>query len=181
MSGIGKLPITIPSDVKVNLSEGLVKVTGPQGSLEQEIVGPVELELKDNELLVKRNDSSKLSNARQGLYRALIQNMIVGVTEGFTKVLQITGVGYRAEVKGNDVLLNLGFSHQIKYPLPPNIKVDVEDRQTKLIIKGIDKQLVGQVAAKIRDFRPPDSYKGKGIRYEGERVSLKAGKAAKKV
>ena len=180
MSRIGKMPIEIPGGVKVDLADGVVKVTGPKGSLSQEFNGPIELQVEDKQLLVKATENSKVSNSKRGLYRALINNMVLGVTKGFEKVLLIKGVGYRAEVQGKELVLNLGFSHQVKYELPPNIEIEAQDRQTKLIIRGIDKQLVGQVAAKIRSFRPPDSYKGKGIRYEDERVSLKAGKAGKK-
>ncbi len=180
MSRIGKMPIDIPKDAKVELVNGLVKVSGPKGALEQKVAGPIEVEFKDEQIHVKRLDNTRDSNAFQGLYRALIQNMFIGVTTGFKKVLLITGVGYRADMQGKELLLNLGYSHQIKYPLPPNITIDVEERQTKMIINGIDKQVVGQVAAKIRSFRPPDPYKAKGIKYEGERISLKAGKAGKK-
>jgi large subunit ribosomal protein L6 len=180
MARIGKMPIIIPAGVKLDLADGILQVTGPKGTLKQEIMGPIELDLNETQLVVKRKDSSKNANARQGLYRALISNMIHGVTKGYKKVLIIKGVGYRAEVKGKEIILTLGYSHQIKYQLPENIEAEDQDRMTKLIIRGVDKQLVGQVAAQIRDFRHPDSYKGKGIQYEGERIILKAGKAGQK-
>lgn len=178
MSRIGKLPIEIPSGVDVKIKDGFVSVKGPKGQLEQKVDPGMVLEIDNGAISVTRPTDERKWRSLHGLTRTLINNMVVGVTQGFSKALQIEGVGYRAELKGKGVQLALGFSHPI-YFVPPqgiSIKVPVPHR---IEISGIDKVLVGQVAAKIRSFRPPEPYKGKGVRYENEVVRRKAGKTAK--
>lgn len=177
MSRIGKQPVPVPSGVTVDLKGQSVSVKGPKGELHQFIPAHVDVALEDNNVVVTRHNDSKPSRANHGLTRALIANMVHGVSTGFERQLEILGVGYRAEVKGSNLVLNLGFSHLVEYPIPQGIQITV-DKTTKLKVQGIDKQQVGQVAAKIRSFRPPDAYKGKGVRYAGEHVRLKAGKSA---
>jgi large subunit ribosomal protein L6 len=179
MSRIGKQPIEIPSGVKITIADLAVKVEGPKGTLTRTITDVVSLEIKDNKLCVERADESIKARSAHGLTRTLMNNMVVGVTKGFETALEITGVGYRAEVKGDILNLSLGYSHPINFALPKGITVDVE-KMTKLLVKGIDKELVGQTAAKIRDFRGPEPYKGKGIRYASETILRKAGKTGKK-
>ncbi len=178
MSRIGIQPINIPDGVKVELNGSSVKVTGPKGALDLNVRDEVSLELEGTQLKVKRRDEERASIAFHGLTRSLVANMIIGVSEGFEKQLEIIGVGYRAAVEGSNLNLLLGFSHPVKYTLPEGITASV-DKQTVVSIKGADKQLVGQVAADIRAFRKPEPYKGKGIRYMGEQVRRKAGKAGK--
>lgn len=177
MSRIGKQPIPVPSGVTVDLKGQSVSVKGPKGELHQFIPAHVDVALEGNTVVVTRHNDAKPSRANHGLTRALIANMVHGVSKGFEKKLEILGVGYRAEVKGSNLVMNLGYSHQVEYPIPQGIQITV-DKTTKLVVLGIDKQQVGQVAAKIRSFRPPDSYKGKGVRYVDEHVRLKAGKSA---
>lgn len=179
MSRIGKKPIKLPKGVVVTASEGMLQVKGPKGELSRSVVPGITVQQEGDTLLVLRSGEDSAARARHGLTRALAANMVNGVTQGFTRQLEIQGVGFKAEVKGKTLVLNLGFSHQVIYPFPTGITVDVE-ANTKLAVKGVDKELVGQVAAELRGLRPPDSYKGKGIRYVGERVRLKAGKAAQK-
>jgi large subunit ribosomal protein L6 len=176
MSRIGKLPIPVPPEVKVSLSDGTIQVSGPMGQLERLLPGGVDVRVEANQIVVERPDDSRQAKSIHGLTRTLISNMVLGVSQGFEKKLEIVGVGYRAERQGNGVLLTLGYSHPILYPLPTGIDVVVE-RQVALTVRGINKELVGAVAAKIRSFRPPEPYKGKGIRYVGERVRRKVGKA----
>lgn len=176
MSRIGKLPIPIPSEVKVNVSDEAVQVSGPKGQLERRLPGGVRVLVEDNQIVVQRPDDSRGAKSMQGLIRTLLANMVVGVSQGFEKKLEIVGVGYRAERKDQALVLSLGYSHPIVYTLPEGIDVSVE-KQVNLIVKGIDKERVGAVAAKIRGFRPPEPYKGKGIRYAGETVRRKVGKA----
>ena len=176
MSRIGKKPIPVPDKVKVDIKEGNVVVTGPKGSVTNPIPPGIRFEQKDKQLLAVRQDDSGPQRAFHGLARALVANAVRGVTDGFTKELDIVGVGYRAEAKKNSVVFTLGFSHPIEYPLPPGISVSV-DKQTHLVVSGVDRQLVGQIAANIRSLRKPDPYKQKGIRYTGERLKKKAGKA----
>jgi len=177
MSRIGKKEIKIPEKVKVNISGSKATVTGPLGNLTTELHPMVSAEVKGDMLLVKRPNEEQEVVAIHGLTRALLMNMIRGVSEGFIKVLSIVGVGYKAEVKGNNVELALGYSNPVIFPLPQGIKVKA-DKPTRLSITGIDKYLVGETAAKIRKLRPPEPYKGKGIRYENEIVRKKVGKAA---
>lgn len=179
MSRIGKLPIVIPSGVKVSLKNSVINVEGPKGKLSREIMDGVSIEMIDNKIMVNRVDETKNSRSAHGLTRTLINNMVTGVTNGFEKVLEITGVGYRAEAKGNTLNLTLGYSHPINFLLPQGINVEVE-KMTKIFLKGTDKELIGQTAAKIRSFRAPEPYKGKGIKYVGESILRKAGKTGKK-
>jgi large subunit ribosomal protein L6 len=179
MSRIGKLPIAIPQGVKITLEDSVIKAEGPKGTLSRTIMDGVSVELDEKSLVVKRADDSIKSRSAHGLTRTLINNMVVGVTSGYETLLEITGVGYRAEAKENMLNLSLGYSHPINFPLPSGITVDVE-KMTKLSVKGIDKELVGQTAAKIRSFRGPEPYKGKGIRYANEIILRKAGKTGKK-
>jgi len=179
MSRVGNEPITVPSGVDVSIDGSSITVKGSKGELSRELPGGVTASIEDGTLSVIRPDDSKESRAFHGLSRSLIQNMIVGVSEGFTKELQIQGVGYRATAKGSNALeLALGFSHPVSIQAPDGIEFEVP-AQTQILVRGIDKQLVGQVAADIRKWRKPEPYKGKGIRYAGERVIRKAGKAAK--
>lgn len=179
MSRIGKLPIELPKGVSVTLSDNVISVKGPKGELWRSLMPDVHVQVTDSTILVTRVDESIRSRAAHGLVRTLINNMVVGVTNGYQTDLEINGVGYRAEVKGSDLVLSLGYSHPVVYPLPTGISVDVE-KMTKLSVKGIDKELVGQTAAKIRSFRGPEPYKGKGIKYATETILRKAGKTGKK-
>jgi large subunit ribosomal protein L6 len=179
MSRIGRLPVPIASGVKVDIAGRTVTVKGPRGALAQELPGGIDAELSDGKILVKRRDDSKPQRALHGLTRALLNNAVVGVTKGFTKDLEIQGVGYRAQVAGANVSFTLGYTHPIDFPIPDGIQIAVE-KQTKLTVTGIDRQRVGQVAAKIRKLRPPDVYKGKGVRYVNEVVRKKAGKTGAK-
>lgn len=178
MSRIGKQPINVPSGVKVAVEGDVVKVTGPNGSLEQTVRPEVKVALNGSELVVTRSDESRTARSLHGLTRSLVANMVKGVSEGFEKKLEIIGVGYKADVQGDVVNLALGYSHPIKYQLPDGVSASVE-RQTLVTIKGPDKQVVGQVAADIRSFRSPEPYKGKGIKYSDETIRRKAGKAGK--
>lgn len=178
MSRIGKLPIEIPGDVKVDVTEGLVKVKGPKGELEQKVDPGLVLNMEDGTLNVGRPNNERKWRSLHGLTRTLINNMVVGVTQGYAITLTIEGVGYKVEKKGQGVMFALGYSHPIFLMPPKEISIDVASA-TKLTVSGIDKVLVGQIAAKIRSFRPPEPYKGKGIRYENEVIRRKAGKTAK--
>jgi large subunit ribosomal protein L6 len=177
MSRIGKLPIEIPSGVDVQVEAGLVRVKGPKGELSQRISSALEIERQDSLLLVKRPSDRKEHRELHGLTRTLIHNMVVGVTDGFQKQLEIQGVGYRAQLRGNALELALGYSHPVRIEAPEGIDFEVP-QPTQVIVRGIDKQAVGEVAARIRKSRPPEPYKGKGIRYAGEHVARKIGKRA---
>ena len=179
MSRIGKSPITIPAGVEVSIAGRTVSVKGPKGQLSREIPGEITVRKEDNTLLVERPDDSRTNRSLHGLSRTLVSNMVIGVTDGFAKELEIVGVGYRAEAQGQNLRLALGFSHPVTVPAPDGITFEVP-AQTKVIVKGIDKELVGQVAANIRSIRKPEPYKGKGVRYADERVLRKAGKTGKK-
>ena len=179
MSRIGKLPIELPKDVTVTYLDSILTVKGPKGELTRPIMAAVILAVDEQKMIVSRPDDSIESRAAHGLTRTLVNNMVVGVTAGYQTDLEINGVGYRAEVKGTELVLSLGYSHPVVYPLPVGIVVEVE-KMTKLAIKGIDKELVGQTAAKIRSFRGPEPYKGKGIKYATETILRKAGKTGKK-
>ncbi|MDD3118190.1 MAG: 50S ribosomal protein L6 [Victivallales bacterium] len=178
MSRIGNKVIKIPAGVKVEVKDGVVAVEG-KAKLALDVPARVSVNVAGDEVSVVRNDASRESNALQGLARSLINNMMIGVTAGFKKELTIIGVGYRAQVNGQKMTLNLGYSHPVEYQIPAGIKVSVADN-TKVTIEGADKQLVGEVAATIRKFRKPEPYKGKGIRYNDERVVIKVGKSAGK-
>ena len=180
MSRIGKAPLTVPSGVEVTVSSNSVTVKGPKGTLTRPLIGGITVRQEENTLLVERPDDLRESRSLHGLTRALVNNMVVGVTDGFQKELEIIGVGYRAEAKGPSALrLNLGFSHPVDFPGPDGVTFEVP-AQTRIIVKGIDKELVGQVAANIRSIRKPEPYKGKGVRYLDERILRKAGKTGKK-
>ncbi|MFH0812355.1 MAG: 50S ribosomal protein L6 [Pseudomonadota bacterium] len=179
MSRIGKLPIPILIGVKVNLENRVLKVTGPKGSLEYALQPGIDIDVNQENIVVKRTDDHHNTRALHGLTRSLISNSITGVAKGFERILDIVGVGYRAEVKENSLILNLGYSHPVNFILPENITAKVE-KLTRIIIEGCDKQKVGEVAAKIRAFRPPEPYKGKGIRFVEERIRRKAGKSGAK-
>jgi large subunit ribosomal protein L6 len=178
MSRIGKKPIVIPAGVKVALSGQTVKVEGPKGRLERNLHDQVVIQIEADQIQVTPRDP-QVGGALQGLTRTLVANMVDGVTKGFTKGLEINGVGYRAELKGTTLNLALGYSHPVEYPLPAGVSAEVE-KQTKITLTGIDKELVGATAAKIRSFRPPEPYKGKGIKYSDEPILRKAGKAGAK-
>jgi large subunit ribosomal protein L6 len=179
MSRIGKLPVEIPQGVKVDVKDYQITVEGPKGKLTQDYKPEVDITVKDNLAIVTRKNDSKEARSFHGLYRNLIQNMVTGVSKGFTKSLIINGVGYRAEVKGNMIALNLGYSTQIEYEIIPDLTITCEGNN-KVVISGIDKQKVGQAAAEIRSLRPPEPYKGKGIRYEDETIRRKIGKSGVK-
>jgi len=177
MSRIGKLPIQIPEGVDVQIDTGLVRVKGPKGELEQAVSPDLSFEREDGVLLVKRPTDRGEHRALHGLTRSLVFNMVEGVTNGFEKRLEIQGVGYRAQLKGNTLELALGFSHPVRLDAPAGIDFEVP-APTQIIVRGIDKQAVGEIAARIRKFRPPEPYKGKGVRYVGEYVARKVGKRA---
>lgn len=182
MSRIGKKPVEIPKGVEVKLQGREIVVKGPKGQLSWSVPPEITVKIEDSKVIVERPDDTKQKKALHGLTRALIANMVKGVSEGFKRELEIVGVGYRADVKGNKLVFGLGYSHPVEFELPEGITatLDHKVKPMKLILEGIDKQLLGQVAANIRALRPPDAYKGKGIRYAGERLILKPGKAAKK-
>ena len=179
MSRIGRSPIAIPSGVDVSIAGNTVTVKGPKGTLSREIPAGITVRKDDSTLLVERPNDERQSRSLHGLSRTLVNNMVVGVTEGFAKELEIVGVGYRAEAQGQNLRLALGFSHPVIVPAPEGISFEVPV-QTRVIVKGIDKELVGQVAADIRSIRKPEPYKGKGVRYLDERILRKAGKTGKK-
>jgi len=177
MSRIGRLPIPVPDGVEVDVVVGLVRVKGPKGELSQSVSPDLTIEREDSTLHVKRPTDRGEHRALHGLTRSLIFNMVEGVTNGFEKRLEIQGVGYRAQLKGNTLELALGFSHPVRVEAPPGIEFEVPV-PTQIIVRGIDKQAVGEVAARIRKLRPPEPYKGKGVRYAGEYVARKVGKRA---
>ena len=179
MSRIGKLPVSVPAGVEVTINGSEVSVKGPKGELTQSFHSELTIDkAEDGSIVVSRPDDERKSRAMHGLTRTLIHNMIIGVSEGYSKTLELVGVGYRAAVKGDHLELNLGFSHPVIVKTPEGIKFECPD-QSKIVVSGIDKQQVGQVAADIRKWRKPEPYKGKGIRYEGEHVRRKEGKTAK--
>lgn len=175
MSRIGKNPVPVPSGVTVNVSGQQVTAKGKLGELSVVLVDEVLAELENDKVVVKPRDQSQRASAMWGMSRSLVSNLVVGVSEGFTRKLEIEGVGYRAAVQGKDLVLQLGFSHEVRYPIPAGITVACE-RPTAIAISGADARAVGQMAAEIRAYRPPEPYKGKGVRYEGEYVRRKEGK-----
>lgn len=179
MSRIGRKPIEIPKGVSITKNGVSIKVKGPKGELESKLHSNIGIEIKDNEVIVTRPDDTKENKALHGLTRALIQNMVDGVVNAYTKTLDVIGVGYRAELKGKNLLLSIGYSHPV-YFIPPDGVTIQTPAQTQIVVSGIDKQLVGLVAAKIRSIRKPEPYKGKGIKYSDEQIQRKAGKAAAK-
>ena len=180
MSRIGNAPVAVPSGVDVTVAEGTVTVKGPKGTLSRDIPGDIKIQQDDGTLTFERPNDERKNKALHGLTRSLVNNMVVGVTDGYRKELEIVGVGYRAEAQGPSSLrLNLGFSHPVNVTAPDGITFEVPV-PTQVVVSGIDKEVVGQVAADIRSIRKPEPYKGKGVRYAGERVLRKAGKAGKK-
>ena len=181
MSRIGKQPIIVPEGIEVTINSSNVKVKGPKGELEYDFLPSVKVAMEDKNIIVKRKNDEKESRSVHGLTRALLNNMVIGVEKGFEKRLEIIGVGYRAQASGKKITLNLGFSHPIEYNAPEGVLIEM-DKENKniIIVSGINKQAVGEAAANIRKFRPPEPYKGKGIRYTDEYVRRKAGKAAAK-
>jgi large subunit ribosomal protein L6 len=179
MSRIGRLPISLPSTVQVSVSDGSVEVQGPKGKLALQVHPTIRVGVEEGKVVCERPTDQKSHRALHGLTRALLANMIRGVTEGFRKKLELVGVGYRAQVQGQVLTLSLGYANPVVYVLPPDVQATVE-QQTVITISGINKQRVGAVAAKIRSFRPPEPYRGKGIKYADERIRRKAGKAGAK-
>jgi large subunit ribosomal protein L6 len=178
MSRIGKQPVSIPDGVSVELQGTRVSVSGPKGSLEQDVHPRMKVTVEDGAVRVERPTDDRLDKSLHGLTRTLISNMVVGVTEGFEKRLEIQGVGYRAALQGSDLELQVGYSHPVRFEAPEGIQFEVP-AANRIVVRGIDKQQVGEIAANVRKVRKPEPYKGKGIRYEGEYVRKKAGKAAK--
>lgn len=176
MSRLGKIPLKLPAGVKVNVAAGAVHVEGPKGKLSMAVAGGLEFKVDENGVIVGRPDDTREARSQQGLVRSLVRNMITGVSNGYNKVLELQGVGYRADARGREVHLTLGFSHPIVYTLPEGVTAKVEN-QTVITLAGVDRRLVGEVAADIRKLRPVEPYKGKGVRYRDEQVRRKAGKA----
>lgn len=179
MSRIGRKPIKILSQVKWSVDGKRLTITGPKGTLELDLPGKIKLNRQNDEILVESGDKSRLGRSLYGLTRALVANMVKGVSYGFRKELELSGVGYRARVEDGSLSLTIGFSHPVQFKAPPGINLAVSEN--KIIIEGADRQLVGEIASKIRSFRPPEPYKGKGIKYVGEKIRRKTGKAAKVV
>ena len=178
MSRIGKLPIPVPAGVEVSVNANHVKVTGPKGTLERALPAQISVKVEGANVLCERPSDGREHRSMHGLTRTLVANMVTGVSTGFTKNLELVGVGYRVAKQGDDLVLNLGFSHPVKFSPPPGITIDVAD-PTKFSVSGASAELVGQVAANLRQYRKPEPYKGKGIMYRGERIRRKAGKAGK--
>ena len=179
MSRIGRLPIPVPDGVTIDIQGQTVTVQGPKGALTLTAHSAIQVQVEDRSVLCRRSSDEKAHRALHGLTRSLVRNMVDGVLKGFERRLELVGVGYRASLLGPNLNLALGYSHPIIYPVPKGIKVEVKD-QTQVVVSGIDKQLVGAVAAKIRSFRPPEPYKGKGVKYAEERIRRKAGKSGAK-
>ncbi|MGB9716079.1 MAG: 50S ribosomal protein L6 [Thermodesulfovibrionales bacterium] len=180
MSRIGKKPIEIPEGVEVSIDEKTIKVKGPKGELSWDYPERIKPLLSNGKIIIERQGDSRLDRSLHGLVRSNISNMVTGVLHGYQKVLEIVGIGYKAQVVGDKIVLNLGYSHPIEFYLPEGIKASVDAKQTIITLTGVDKYKLGQVASNIRSLRLPDSYKGKGIRYSGEYLKLKAGKTGKK-
>jgi large subunit ribosomal protein L6 len=180
VSRIGKKPIVIPENVSVNIDGGVVRIKGAKGELNWNYPDKMKVSATDGILTVERAGDTKFERALHGLTRSIISNMFTGVSQGYQKVLDIVGVGYKAQVSGDNILFSLGYSHPIEFQLPEGIKASVDQKQVQITLTGIDKQLIGQVAASLHALRFPDAYKGKGIRYAGVRLKLKVGKAGKK-
>jgi len=176
MSRIGRKPVAIPAGVKVEVKDSCVYVEGPKGKLSRPFSGRISIEVKDNQVVFNRAGDSKVERCLHGLYRALVNNMVKGVTDGYLKELEIIGTGFKAAVQGNKLVMQVGFSHPVNFAIPDGIKIEAP-KPTQLTVRGIDREKVGEVAAEIRAFYPPEPYKGKGIRYAGERVKKKVGKA----
>jgi len=181
MSRIGRMPITIPPGVDIKIEDSVVCVKGPKGELKRDLSPEMMLSLENGVLEVKRPTDNKMHRELHGLTRSLLFNMVEGVTNGFEKNLEIVGVGFRADKEGDNVILRIGFTHTVNIKPYPGVKLDVDAKNTGIKVFGIDKEVVGQMASEIRRVRPPDAYKGKGIRYAGEKIKLKPGKAGKAV
>jgi large subunit ribosomal protein L6 len=182
MSRIGKLPVPVPQGVTVNIKKNLVTVKGPKGELSRDFPPEITLKQEDGQVIASRNSDHRTHRAKHGLTRALLNNMVVGVSNGFIRKLEIEGVGYRAAMDGKNLVLSVGYSHPVVFEPPEGVSFEVTDRNGKALeVSGIDKQVVGEIAARIRRTRPPEPYKGKGIRYEGEQIRRKAGKAGKAI
>jgi large subunit ribosomal protein L6 len=179
MSRIGKQPVSIPGGVDIKINGSEVSVKGPKGQLQWRVPQSVTVAVKDGKIYFQRQDDSKPKKALHGLARSIVANMVAGVVNGFKRELELHGVGYRAQVQGNKLVFSLGYSHPVEYELPAGIKAEVDKKQTQISLTGIDKQLVGQTAANLKELRLPDAYKGKGVRYADERIKLKAGKTGK--
>lgn len=180
MSRIGKKPIDIPAGVDVKLMENTIKIKGPKGELQWSLPSGTKASVAENKVLVERENDLKKNKALHGLSRNLIANMVTGVTTGYQRVLEIVGVGFRAQVQGSRIVLSLGYSHPVEFNLPDGITAAVDQKQTQITLTGIDKQKIGQIAANLKALRKPDIYKGKGVRYAGQRLKLKVGKTGKK-
>ena len=177
MSRIGKKPIAFPKNVKISQNGNIVKVEGPKGTLSSKLPDGIAMTMEENQLIIERKSDDRLARSYHGLARTLVNNMVTGVSAGFEKGLEISGVGYRAELAGSNLKLVLGFSSPVEYSIPKGIEVRI-DKQVNLVVSGIDKELVGRVASEIRSLKKPEPYKGKGIKYTGEHIRRKAGKAA---
>ena len=180
MSRIGRMTIKVPDKVKITAEPGLVTVEGPKGKISQKLDARIKVVVEKGEIHVQRPDETTRSKELHGLSRTLVANMVIGVTTGFARSLEITGVGYKAELKGQDIHFALGFSHPIVYPLPKGVTAEYDAKANKLTVKGADKHQIGLIAAEIRKLRPPEPYKGKGVKYAGETILRKAGKTGKK-
>ncbi|MFH1413535.1 MAG: 50S ribosomal protein L6 [Candidatus Omnitrophota bacterium] len=176
MSRIGKKAINIPKDVRIESKDGMIQVKGPKGELSRSLSDRISIDIKDNKLFVNRASDAKLDKALHGLFRALINNMIIGVNQGFEKELEIIGVGFKAQAQGDNLNMQLGFSHPVNMPIPKGLKIETP-KHTQIKVSGVDKELVGRIASEIRKICPPEPYKGKGIRFAGERIKKKVGKA----
>lgn len=181
MSRVGKMPIQVPEGVEVKIKGAHVRVKGPLGELAHTFPAAMKISMADDVITVERSSEERFDRSMHGTTRSLINNMVVGVSDGYQKVLEVEGVGYRAELRGETLVLNVGFSHPVEVAPPEGITFQVDDRNREITVKGYDKQVVGEIAANIRKIRPPEPYKGKGIRYQGEHIRRKAGKAGKKV
>lgn len=179
MSRIGRLPVEVPSNVEVNIEGSKVHIKGPKGEIENTFSSDLEIKLEDGKILITRPSDNRQIRSLHGTTRAIINNMVTGVTEGYTKELELVGVGYRANIQGNNLVLSVGYSHPVEIEPPEGITFEVGEKSRQIVVKGHDKQKVGQIAADIRKVRPPEPYKGKGIRYKGEHVRRKAGKTGK--
>ena len=180
MSRVGRKPITVPAGVDCKLDGVELKVKGPKGQLERKLHPNMQVTIEGNLITVTRPTDGRIDRSLHGLTRTLVSNMVIGVTEGFSKTLNIVGVGYKVDLKGKALNLSLGYSHTIDYPAPEGIEFEVDSKKNVIIVKGKDKEVVGQVAAEIRKLRPPEPYKGKGVMYENEKIRRKAGKTATK-
>lgn len=178
MSKIGNMPVQVPKGVELKISGHSLKVKGPKGELAQDFHESLEIVQEENVIVVKRSSDDRITRSLHGLTRALIQNMVTGVTDGYSKTLELVGVGYRAEMQGKLLVLSVGYSHPILFRAPDGVNLEVIPKENKIVISGIDKQLVGAMAAEIRRVRPPEPFKGKGVKYSGEQIRRKAGKTA---